>query len=433
MAILQDERVTALVGNGSGTFTLATQAVIPGGSPRLVELDDFDRDGTDDLLLWREDGGDQILEVLFGDRVAAPFSLPATELARVSVQDRWSTVQLADIDGDGLLDIVLDPLSEDELQWIRNASQGAVEPRRRLPGVLRPWLFRLGDMNGDGLTDVVAPLSSTALFVRLQQPGGSFAPPLVTSFIVNHSFYGDVRLHDLDGDGALDVFGHSLEPSGFTSITFAFGDGNGGFDRWELGSSLAGPERRGMVYQWSLADLDGDGDDDMVRVRDLRGSSERVTSQIEILPGTAVRNFGTPYCGPVQMNSSGQSAILRATGSPAIADAALQLRLERLPPEAFAIALSSTTARATPAQLPGSLGLLCIDGSIGRYTLPGQVMRADGAGTASVTLDPAQLRDGNGAYSAAVGTPVYFQAWYRDALLIVHTSNTTDALRIDFE
>jgi hypothetical protein len=107
-----------------------------------------------------------------------------------------------------------------------------------------------GDFNGDGRPDLVVATSSASylhLTTSSGEPGPALSmPSLQTPVVV-----------DLDGDGALDLCGFR---SGIAGCRVLFGNGSGGFPR------QADLIPDGSANQRLVADLDGDGDDEVVHI-----------------------------------------------------------------------------------------------------------------------------------------------------------------------
>ncbi|MEM9382545.1 MAG: hypothetical protein AAGB93_21510, partial [Planctomycetota bacterium] len=82
--------------------------------------------------------------------------------------------------------------------------------------------------------------------------------------------------------------------------------------------------------------------------------------------------IGTSYCGPAVPNSSGASAVITLTGSPIVSLNSVTATVNSMPTAAFGFFLASQTQGFIP-QPGGSLGNLCLGGSIGRYVGPGQI------------------------------------------------------------
>jgi hypothetical protein len=101
-------------------------------------------------------------------------------------------------------------------------------------------------------------------------------------------------------------------------------------------------------------------------------------------------------------------------------------------PNAFGYFLTSTT-QGFVANPGGSMGNLCLAGSIGRYVGPGQIQNSGAAGAISLPLDLTQTPQPTGSVAIVAGQTWNFQAWYRDAVGGSATSNFTDGLSIGFQ
>ncbi len=153
--------------------------------------------------------------------------------------------------------------------------------------------------------------------------------------------------------------------------------------------------------------------------------------QIDNVSCPAGNVIGTNYCGPAPANSTGNSAVMSATGSTAVSVNALTLVATDLPANSFGFFLASLT-QGFVGNPGGSMGNLCLGGSIGRYVGPGQIQNSGSAQEISLLLDLTMTPTPTGLVSIAAGEVWNFQAWYRDAVGGVATSNFTDGLEITF-
>jgi hypothetical protein len=141
---------------------------------------------------------------------------------------------------------------------------------------------------------------------------------------------------------------------------------------------------------------------------------------------------GTPYCTQGVANSTGVQGQLLAVGSDVRAQNDLTLTASQLPTNAFGYFLTSRN-QGMISQPGGSQGVLCLGGNIGRYVGPGQIKNSGATGSFALVLDLNTMPSPQGAVSAAVGETWNFQAWHRDAIGGVPTSNFTTAVTVTFQ
>ncbi|NBB91975.1 MAG: hypothetical protein GVY32_02260 [Gammaproteobacteria bacterium] len=153
-----------------------------------------------------------------------------------------------------------------------------------------PRKLALADMNGDGLLDIVAqhdnlwpgsPFENRLTVMLATGDGSSFLPPVATSTPMLKD--GNLVVFDADEDGNLDVVTASF--SNNELLLFA-GDGSGGFDAAETI-----PLSDDAVWL-SSADFDGDGHQDIVYSGNF--------GVLGLLPGDGKGGFGPAVAlGPV--------------------------------------------------------------------------------------------------------------------------------------
>ncbi|MEM6671299.1 MAG: hypothetical protein AAF726_00565 [Planctomycetota bacterium] len=112
-------------------------------------------------------------------------------------------------------------------------------------------------------------------------------------------------------------------------------------------------------------------------------------------------------------NSRGYPALIYAQGSALLAENRLTITCSQLPTGSASVLLVSDGIAFTPFA-GGSVGNLCLGGSIGRFVGPGEVQVAGPSGYVDFPTDLLALPGPNGPTSASVGSVLYFQAWYRD-------------------
>ncbi|MDF1839690.1 MAG: choice-of-anchor B family protein, partial [Planctomycetota bacterium] len=168
------------------------------------------------------------------------------------------------------------------------------------------------------------------------------------------------------------------------------------------------------------------------RVGDL-GSGSIVEAAIDDLRTSEVDCSGgsmAVYCTPSVANSTGLPATISGMGSTTASDNNLTLVADQLPPSNLAYFLAATGQGfiATP---PGSMGNLCLGGSLARLNAPSQVRFVGGTGSISLPLDLTSMPT-SPAQPVLAGQTWYFQCWFRDTVL-VSTSNFTDGLQVQFQ
>ncbi|MCP3914928.1 MAG: hypothetical protein GY711_05115 [bacterium] len=136
--------------------------------------------------------------------------------------------------------------------------------------------------------------------------------------------------------------------------------------------------------------------------------------------------IGTSYCSPAVPNSSGLSSVISAVGSLTAADNDVRLTANDLPPGQFGYFLAGQAqGMATP---PGSQGVICMMGNIGRYDEVPEIIQGP-TGNLRINLNAIPV---NPPQAAVAGETWLFQCWYRDNNPAL-TNNFTDGLSITFE
>ena len=157
------------------------------------------------------------------------------------------------------------------------------------------------------------------------------------------------------------------------------------------------------------------------------GSSPGTVGGPGVLTITEDVGIGTAYC-PAVTNSSGQPALIAATGSTQVANNDLALKATQLPVGQFGYFLVSQGQDFVPNP-PGSSGNLCLGGGslVGRYSL--MVQNSGALGEISMVVDLSALPTPNAPFlvAAQAGETWNFQAWFRD---VGYTSNFTDGVSV---
>lgn len=173
----------------------------------------------------------------------------------------------ADVDSDGDLDLVsavnLPGLISSKIVWYKNTGDGFGEAQIITDDVDEPWSLFTGDIDGDGDLDVLSASRRGAKIAWYENSNGSGSFSSQRVITTSADGVSSIVLGDLDGDGDLDV----IAASGFVQdgqvAWYENTDGNGTY-------SEASVIAAGMTFFdfWSQGlatdDLDGDGDLDVV-------------------------------------------------------------------------------------------------------------------------------------------------------------------------
>ena len=173
---------------------------------------------------------------------------------------------MGDIDGDGTSDIYAH--DDDRMYWWTGSTSGPG------PSVNFPSLFvhlvEIGDLNGDGLDDMIR-CNTGGVTTYLSDGAGDLLPSEGVSFgNSNGTFCGHAG--DLNGDGSPDLWAVGPDSLGFGSGVSAWiylGDGQGTFEDTPIAELPAGVYYRTfspdtLTSDYSTGDVNGDGYDDFL-------------------------------------------------------------------------------------------------------------------------------------------------------------------------
>ena len=245
--------------------------------PRGVAIGDLNGDGRPDLVLPNYTSARNLSVVLGnGDGTFGPRNDYGAGMGNVSVA-------IADLDLDGRLDVV----ATDEGGWawvLLGRGDGSLGPATGISvahGIVAH--VKVGDLNADRNPDLVTASYAGPVSVLLGNGDGTFAPG------VDYPGVGGlcVAIGDLNRDGKPDLATPAYPCCfpGANTVLVLLGNGDGTFlegQNYPAGGSIAG------LQSVSIADLDSDGNPDMV-VGDI--------GYVSVLMGDGSGNFPTftPY------------------------------------------------------------------------------------------------------------------------------------------
>ena len=240
-------------GNANPTWAAADIAT-SANSARSVFVADMDGDGdmdiisasyNDNTIAWYENNG------------AANPTWTATDIA-TSAAGALSVYE-ADMDGDGDMDIVSADFGDNTIAWYEN--NGAADPTWAAADIATSAngaasVF-LADMDGDGDMDIVSASSNDNTIAWYENNGAADPTWTAADIVTNAGFARDVHAADMDGDGDMDIVS-----ADFGDNTIAWYENNGAADpTWTAADISTSANAPHSVF---VADMDGDGDMDIV-------------------------------------------------------------------------------------------------------------------------------------------------------------------------
>lgn len=293
----------------------ASTRIPAGDGPQSLVAADLDGDGLTDLI----SASSNVNDIVVHRATLSGSFLPGRSFL---VGEGPQALVVGDLDGDEIPDLASANLRSEDLSVLRGRGDGSFSTLATLPVPGRVRSLAIADLDSDGNQDLVACSSSPIrITVYMNDPAGVFDSPLDIGLTDNPIA---VLAVDIDGDGAVDLIAAtdgSIRPPG--GLLILYGHGNGDFEdpvSWPAGD---------IPSAVATSDIDSDGFTDLV-------ATDISSDHVYVLLGGPSRSFGTAMNYPtgavpqslalqdidedgqidiVTANRSGSLSILRGLGN----------------------------------------------------------------------------------------------------------------------
>ncbi|MFC4233244.1 beta strand repeat-containing protein [Parasediminibacterium paludis] len=318
-----------------------------------LAIGDLDGDGKLDLVSANI-GNPSVVSVLrntstTGSLSASSFASPVS----FTTGSYPYSVAIADLDGDGKLDLAVANNNASTVSILRNTSTvGNIDATSFATKVdfavgVRPWSIKIGDLDGDGKPDlaVVNETSNTVSVFRNTSTSGSINSTSFASkvdFVTGSTLPFSVAIGDLDGDGKPDL---AVANTNGNTVSILRNTATLG----SISASSFAPKvdfQTATAQDIAIADIDGDGKPDLVLANygnSISGVSVLRNAELATLNVTSTLTTFTTCVGTA---SASQSFTVSGT--------ALTANLVVTAPTGFEVSLTSGSGYASSVSLTPS-------------------------------------------------------------------------------
>jgi len=280
-----NQKIAELYTNNTGVFTLVSGTPFTGVDDSDVAFADVDNDGDQDVLITGRDNSNATIIELYLNNGAGVFTLDNTQ---TFTPNSFASVAFGDVDANGFPDLIVTGYTDTKLY---TNTSGNFSYSFTFLDSLGKSATDLADVDGDGDLDLIISGDTNGLYrTQLYNNNGSGVFTHNATVSLQGVFRGDNELADIDNDGDLDLLITGYNAGTYYSKLYS-NDGAGNF------SLIAGtPFDAVFASSVAFGDVDNDNDKDLVITG--RSTSGRI-SKLYQNDGTGTFNevIGTPFDG----------------------------------------------------------------------------------------------------------------------------------------
>jgi hypothetical protein len=277
--------------------------IITSQHPSIVSIADLDRDGRADIFC----GNFESISIF---KNTSSFGLInfAPEIALGTGTNLYSSIAVSDLDGDGMVDLVVTSSYSGTLSIFKNtSSKGFISFASKIDlsimdfsDVFSPGLVLIGDIDDDGKGDlIVSSLNYLSVFRNVcTSEKMDFLRTDYTAFDNRFS----ISIGDLDGDGRLDLVSNKFIDNTIYVLKNTTISSSIGFD-----SEVKYPASAGYPSKISIIDLNNDGKSDLA-VSNFSGAITILRNTIKTNQALTFETLQSKVLGDVTFTFSATSS-----------------------------------------------------------------------------------------------------------------------------